>query len=151
MRCQHSEKSTLPKEEVKKETVSTDKKEGTKKDPRKYFTFNKDGSVNTKSGKAEKTFNFPDIKVGVIFSSPRLDVLPVLAIELYEFKKKPFYFDFGISTHILYFAIGYNVVPIFEVGVFVWGGYNFLDRNKRFWGVDFYGTCFGVGLTVIKF
>jgi len=38
-----------------------------KKDPRSYFKFGKDGKVKTKSGKAEKTFNFPDIKVGFLF------------------------------------------------------------------------------------
>lgn len=140
------------REEPRKEEPATEARpEAKKKDPRSFFTFKKDGSVVTKSGKAEKTFNFPDVKVGMILVGPQLDVLPILAIELYEFKKRPFYFDFGISTHILYLAAGYNVVPIFEVGVFVWAGYNFLDRDKSFWGQKFYGVSFGIGISLIKF
>jgi len=139
---------------VKRDATTTPKKTEQpipKKNPRDQFTFNEDGSVKTKSGQPEKTFNFPDIKVGFIVVAPQLDVLPVLSLEIYEFKKVPFYFDVGISTHLVYLAVGYNVVPIFEVGVFLWGGYHFIDREKVFWGRKFYGTCFGMGLTVIKF
>jgi len=122
-----------------------------KKDPRSRFEFNDDGSVKTKTGKAEKTFKFPDIKVGFIFIAPELDFLPVLAVELYEFKKVPFYFDIGVSPHVVYFAVGYNILPIYEIGVFLWGGYHFLDFKKSFWGTRFYGACFGIGVTVLKF
>ncbi len=122
-----------------------------KKDPRSYFTFKKNGEVKTKSGKAEKTYNFPDIKIGFILVGPKIDVLPVLSIEMHEFDKVPLYFDFGISTHLLYLSVGYNIIPIFEVGIFVWAGYNFIDRNEEYWGQKFYGVNFGVGITVIKF
>jgi len=122
-----------------------------KKDPRSYFKFKKNGEVKTRSGKAEKTFNFPDLKVGFIFVAPQLDVLPVLAIEIHEFDKIPLYFDFGISTHLVYFAVGYNIIPIFEVGIFLYGGYNFIDRDKEFFGKKFHGVSFGIGITVIKF
>lgn len=135
------DKSTTPKV-VKKEK---------KKDPRSYFKFDDKGKVKTKSGKAEKTFNFPDIKIGFLFVAPQLDVLPVLSLEIYEFKKVPVYFDFGLSTHLTYLAVGYNIIPIFEVGIFMWVGYHFIDRNKEFWGVNFHGVCFGIGATVIKF
>ena len=144
-----AKKETTPKNNTQQ--VTPDKKEEVKKDPRSYFKFNKDGSVKTQSGNAERTFKFPDIKIGFIFVAPQLDVLPVLALELYEFKTKPFYFDFGISTHLLYVAAGYNIIPIFEVGIFVWGGYHFIDRSKKFYGKQFYGVCFGLGITVIKF
>lgn len=142
-----SQASKKPKTPVARKKEETKKK----KDPRSYFKFKKDGTVKTKSGKAEKTFNFPDIKVGFIFVAPQLDVLPVLALEMYEFKKVPIYFDFGISTHLVYVAMGYNIIPIFEVGVFIWGGYHFIDRDKEFWGQKFYGVSFGLGMTVIKF
>lgn len=142
-------KPTTPK--VEKDTGVKKPTEEKKKDPRSYFKFNKDGSVKTKSGKAERTFNFPDIKVGFIFVAPQLDVLPVLALELYEFKKIPIYFDVGISIHLVYLAVGYNIIPIFEVGIFLWGGYHFIDRKAEFWGQKFHGFCFGVGITVIKF
>lgn len=134
-----------------KTTPTKTKKEEKKKDPRSYFKFDKNEKVKTKSGKAEKTFNFPDLKVGFIFIAPQMDILPVLSIEIYEFKKKPFYFDFGISPHVAYLSVGYNIIPIFEVGVFAWVGYNFIDRNEEFWGKKFYGVSFGFGLTVIKF
>lgn len=137
-----SRKGTTPKAEKKKEK---------KKNPRDYFKFDKKGKVKTKSKNAEKTFSFPDIKVGFIFVAPQLDVLPMLSVELYEFEKVPFYFDFGLSTHLLYVSLGYNIIPIYEVGVFVWVGYHFIDRNKEFWGVNFRGLCFGLGATVIKF
>lgn len=140
-------KSTTPKIENKVDKNKVEKK----KDPRSYFKFDKKGKVKTKSGKAERTFNFPDIKVGFIFVAPQLDILPVLAIEMYEFKKIPVYFDFGISPHVAYFSIGYNIIPIYEVGVFGWVGYHFLDRNTEFWGKKFYGITFGIGITVIKF
>lgn len=140
---------------VKNEEAGKDKpkrKESKKKkNPRDYFTFRKDGSVKTKSGKAEKTFNFPDVKIGFLFDPLRLDILPVLAIELYEFKKYPFYFDIGLAPHIIYFAIGYNIIPIFEIGVFLWGGYNFIDRKGVHYGTNFYGMAFGLGVTILKF
>lgn len=131
--------------------VAKKKEKPKKKDPRSYFKFDKNGKVKTKSGKAEKTFNFPDIKVGFLFLAPQLDVLPVLSLELHEFKKVPIYFDFGIAPHLLYLSVGYNILPIYEVGVFLWVGYNFIDRDKEFWGIKFHGACFGVGVTVIKF
>ncbi len=138
---------------VKKPATAADKKkeEPKKKDPRSYFKFDKKGKVKTKSGKAEKTFNFPDIKVGFLFLAPQIDVLPVLSVELYEFKKVPVYFDFGISTHLVYLSVGYNIIPIYEVGIFLWVGYNFMDIDKEFWKIKFHGICFGVGVTVIKF
>jgi len=137
--------STTPKNGTEK------KEKKKKKDPRSYFKFKKDGTVKTKSGKAEKTFSFPDIKVGFIFIAPQFDALPVLAVELYEFKKVPFYFDIGISPHVAYLAVGYNIIPIFEVGVFGWVGYHFLDKDKEFFGRKFYGISFGIGVTIIKF
>jgi len=143
--------STTAAKAAEKKPEEVKKPAETKKDPRSYFTVNKDGSVKTKSGKAEKTFNFPDIKVGFIFLAPQLDVLPVLSVEIHEFEKVPFYFDFGIAPHLLYFSVGYNIIPIFEVGVFLWAGWNFIDWKKKFWGHKFYGACFGVGMTVIKF
>lgn len=130
---------------------SVKEKEEKKKKPRSYFKFRKDGSVKTKSGVPEKTFNFPDIKVGFLFMAPQIDVQPVLSLELYEFKKVPFYFDIGLAPHLIYLSVGYNILPVFEVGVFIWGGYNFIDRDKSFWGRKFYGGCFGIGITIIKF
>ncbi|MCK5017445.1 MAG: hypothetical protein KAS32_10295 [Candidatus Peribacteraceae bacterium] len=122
-----------------------------KKDPRSYFKFKKNGEVKTKSGKAEKTYNFPDIKVGFILVAPKIDILPVLSLEIHEFEKIPLYFDFGISTHLLYLSIGYNIIPIFEVGIFLWVGYNFIEWDKKYCGRRFYGINFGLGITVIKF
>ena len=135
---------------VNSSATTTPKKED-KKDPRSYFDIDKDGKVKTKSGKAEKTFSFPDIKVGFIFIAPQMDILPVLSLEIYEFKKVPFYFDFGISPHVAYLSVGYNVISIFEVGIFAWAGYHFLDRDEEFWGQKFYGMSFGLGITVLKF
>jgi hypothetical protein len=143
-------KKTTPK------TVSIKKDKATKevpkkKDPRSFFTFDKKGNVKTKSGNAEKTFKFPDIKLGFVFDVPRLDILPILAVELFEFKKVPFYFDVGVAPHLFYLSIGYNVIRIFEVGVFLWVGYNFVSRKGKYWGREFYGMAFGFGMTILRF
>ena len=117
-----------------------------KEDPRYCFSFGDNDEVKTKSGKAERTFELPPIKAGFIVDLRSPDVMPHIAVELFEFniggsKWTDFSVDAGVANHRVLASLNWEIVPIAKMGPSVWVGYNFDDQEPTF----------GIGFSVLDF
>jgi len=112
--------------------------------PRDNFTFNDDGSVNTRDGKAEKTFSFPPMKAGFIVDVKHFDVTPHMALEMVEFGAPwigDFALDLGVAAGRLFVSLDWELVPIIKIGPTVWVGYNVREED----------VSYGVGVSILDF
>lgn len=82
--------------------------------------------------------HLPDLKAGFDWNIRQSRISPSLTIELYE--KSRWVFDFGLTADVLYFSLGWNIVPIVEIAPHFFVGYNVHESD---W-------TFGIGLTWVK-
>ena len=80
----------------------------------------------------------PDLKAGFDYNIRQSRIAPSLTIELFEIKR--WAVDFGLTVDVLYFSLGYNIVPIVEICPHFFFGYNVHEQD---W-------CFGIGITWVK-
>jgi hypothetical protein len=114
-------------------------------DPRACFDgFEEDGTIKTKSGKAERTFSMPALKAGFIVDVWTLDVLPHMSIELRTFELPwlgDFSLDTGVATSRLFVSVTWELIPFVKIGPSLWAGYHV--REEVFAG--------GVGVSILDF
>ncbi len=118
-------------------------KEQPKKSPRDLFEFGKDGKVIPKSDKPARTFNFPPLKTGFIIDFKNLDIMPFLGLELKEWDigKHTFNLDLGVAQSRVFMSVGWEFIPIINIGPTIWAGYNLVENDY----------AVGVGVMMLDF
>ena len=112
--------------------------------PRDCFDFNDDGSVNTESGKAERTFSFPPMKAGFVVDFYNKDILPHSSLEVKAFEVPyvgDFALDVGVTTSRVFSSLTWEFLPIVKIGPCIWAGYNIKENDP----------AFGVGVSMLDF
>lgn len=118
--------------------------EGDKR-PRCLFEFDEDGEVHTESGVAERTFDFPPLKVGFIFDATSVNVYPYAAIQVKEwtmFGGEIFSTNLGLSWNRALIDLHWAAIPIMYIGPSIWAGWDFSGDGS--WAA-------GVGVSILKF
>lgn len=111
--------------------------------PRCLFDWDDDGRVKTESGIAERTFNFPPLKVGFIFDAKNIAVLPYGSIQVVEWGMfgEMFSTNIGVSWNRVFADFAWEAIPIMKIGPTIFGGYNVGEKDY----------CIGVGVNILKF
>lgn len=109
--------------------------------PRDCFTFDENGQVHTDSGAAEKTFNWPPMKIGFLVDFNYKDILPDWTIQIPHTEIDLPYgqalaLNAGVATSRAFISLDYEAIAIIRMGPTIWCGYNFLQEDIA-WGVGF--------------
>ena len=76
--------------------------------------------------------HLPDLKAGFDYNIRQSRISPSLTIELYD--RSRWCFDFGLTADVLYFSLGWNIVPIVEIAPHLFFGYN-VHESTWTWGI----------------
>ncbi len=113
------------------------------KRPRCLFEFEDDGQVKTKDGKAERTFNFPAMKIGFLVDFKHLDIVPFGSLEAFSWTlfEEDFSLDLGLAQSRIITSLSWSMIPIIEIGPMIFAGYNVREKD---WAA-------GLGFQMLKF
>jgi hypothetical protein len=111
--------------------------------PRCLFDFDQDGKVKTESGVAERTFDFPPLKIGFIFDVNHKAVFPHAAIQLVEWEMfgEIFATNFGASWNRVFVDLSWSAIPLMYIGPTIFAGYNIGEKD---WSA-------GIGVNILRF
>lgn len=84
-------------------------------------------------------FDFPDITAGYMIDARNSDYGPYIGLELYEYNR--YTLDLGFAQNNIFAGVGYNIIPIYEIHVMAFYGYN-LEENR---------SSYGAAAGIIKF
>ncbi len=106
--------------------------------PPGLFRFDAQGQVKTQTGQAERTFAFPDLKVGFIVDIANPDIVPHTTLELVDgaLVGQRISLDAGVALHRLVIGLSWKFLQPIELGPFLWLGYHVPDQRFA-WGVGF--------------
>ena len=98
-----------------------------------------DGTFEPCDKSVKRTYNFPDISVGVIFDIASLKPEPVIMIELFDVRNIKS--DIGASYAGTFISLGYRLTSMIEITPFIFGGVRIPDIKPTY----------GVGISLTKF
>jgi len=114
-------------------------------DPRDCFDgVEDDGEVVPKDSDIKRTFSIPPVKAGFIIDFYHPDILPHIAMEVFEFsipRVGDFAVDIGVSSGRVISVLTWEAIPVIKIGPTVWAGYNVRRES----------AAFGIGFSMLDF